>query len=407
MPLCRGLLALFLVAAARIDAAELRTLKGETITGEIVSVTDKEVVVVRSGENAGERITTPLAQVLQIDYNPAGKPSSDPFIDVELTDGSLLHCAKFNIKGKEIALTLLTGQEVHVPLAAVSNLLVDAHDEKHRQEWTARLADRKVKKKRRDVLAVRKDDVLNPLDGTLGDGDEKGEAIEFSIGAGKKRSVPLTGIAGLIFERGIDPNAAPVVCKVTDTARDLIEASAVASSPTGLVVTTPAGAKIELTPALVGRLDYSGGKLTWLSDMEPTQVVETFVDSNPFHYKRDHNLEDGPIRMDNVPYARGLALHATTELEYDLKGDYREFKAVAGIDDLIGGLPGPAVLRIEGDGKLLKELTFDRREKVRHRELALNVKDVQKLRIRVAPGGEGLKLDLGLHIDLGDAKVNK
>ena len=37
----------------------------------------------------------------------------------------------------------------------------------------------------------------------------------------------------------------------------------------------------------------------------------------------------------------------------------------------------------------------------------LNVKDVQKLRIRVAPGGDGLRLDLGLHLDLADAKVSK
>jgi hypothetical protein len=404
----RGTLLAILVAALALQIGEsrgsdLRTLKGETISGEVVSITDKEVVVLRSGE----RVTTPLAQVLQIDYNPAGKPSNDASVDVELTDGSLLHCAKFNVKGKEITLALLAGQEVRLPLAAISNILVDANVEKYRTEWSARLADRKAKKKRRDVLAVRKDEVLNPLDGTLGDGDDQGETIAFSIGSGKTRPVPLSGIAGLIFERGIDPNAAPVVCRVIDASGDRIEASTVTSSPTGLVVTTPAGAKIELTPQLVQRLDYSGGKLTWLSDMEPTQVVESFLDNNPFHYKRDRNLEDGPIRMDNATYARGLALHATTELEYDLKGDYREFKAVVGIDDLVGGLPGQTLLRIEGDGKLLKELTLDRRDKVRHRELTLNVKDVQKLRIRVAPGGEGFRLDLGLHVDLADAKVSK
>ena len=50
---------------------------------------------------------------------------------------------------------------------------------------------------------------------------------------------------------------------------------------------------------------------------------------------------------------------------------------------------------------------LDRREKVRHRELVLNIKDVQKLRLRVAPGGDGSKDDLGLHLDLADAKVSK
>lgn len=402
MPVRRVLLVVLLLATAG-RGAEVRTLKGETITGEIVSLTAKEVVVAKGNE----RVTTPLAQVLQIDYNPPPKLGTDPYIDVELTDGSLLHCARYTIKGKDVSLTLLSGQEVKVSLAAVSNILTEAQVEKHRKEWTERLADRKAKKKRRDMLGLRKEDVINPLDGTFGEGDDKGETIEFSISGGKPRAIPQANIAGLIFERGIDPNAAPVVCRITDTARDVIQASAVSSTATGVSVTTPAGAKIDLTPARLTRLDYSGGKLTWLSDLEPTQVTETFLDGNPFHYKRDHNLEDGPIRMDNMTYSRGLSLHATTELEYDLKGDYREFKAVVGIDDLIGGLPGPVVLRIEGDGKLLKEVTLDRREKVRHQEVALNIKDVQKLRFRVAPGGEGLKLDLGLHLDLGDAKVSK
>jgi hypothetical protein len=399
----RLVLFILLLAAANSTGAELRTLKGEKIVGDIVKVTAKEVVVNRGGEE----VSKPLAEILQIDYNPEAKSPIDSFADVELTDGSLLHCAKYTIRGKDIALTLLKGQELTLPLAVISNILNEANVDKHRKEWTERLADRRAKKKRRDMLAVRKEDVLNVLEGTLGDGDDKGESIEFSISSGRKRSVPVSGIAGLIFERAVDPNAAPVLCKVTDTVRDVLLASAVTSSDTGLTVTTPSGAKIELAPALVVRLDYSGGKLTWLSDLEPTQVVETFIDNNPFHYKRDHNLEDGPIRLDNVVYSRGLALHATTELEYDLKGDYREFKAVVGIDDLVGGWPGPVVLRIEGDGKVLKELTFDRRDKVRHKDLALGIKDVQKLRLRVAPGGEGSKDDLGLHLDLADAKVSK
>jgi hypothetical protein len=392
---------LLTVSAAR--AAELRTLKGESIAGEIVSITDKEVIVLRGGE----RVVTPLAGVLQIDYNPAGKLPAGSFVDVELTDGSLLHCSAFSIKGKDIELTLAAGPQLHLPLTAVDNLLAEANVEKDRKEWSERLADRKAKKKRRDVLAVRKQGVLNALEGTLGDGDDKGETIAFAIGSGKTRAVSIAAIAGLVFERGVNPGAAPVICKVTDTAHDTIEASAVALSPAGLVVTTPAGARIELAPTAVARLDYSGGKLTWLSDLEPTEVVERFIDANVYHYRRDHNVYGGPIRLDNVTYPRGLALHATTELEYDLKGDYREFKTVAGVDDESGALAGPTVLRIEGDGKLLQEITFDPADKVRHRELALNIKDVQKLRIRVAPGADALRLYFGRQLDLADARVSK
>jgi hypothetical protein len=396
------LLAVFVVVAPG-SGAELRTLQGETISGEIVSITPKEVVILRGGQ----RVATPIAQILQIDCDTSSRLPTNSFTDVELTDGSLLHCEKYTIQGQEIALKLFAGPEVKIALSAVNNLLTDAQIDRDRKEWSSRLADRKVKKKRRDVLAIRKEGVLNALEGTLGDGDFTAESIEFTSSTGKKRAVALSNVAGLIFEREVDPNAAPVICKVTDTMGDVFQAAAVASSTAGLTVTTSSKARFEIALPVVVRLDFSGGKMTWLSDLEPTQVIESFVDNNPFHYKRDHNLEDGPIRIDNVTYSRGLALHATTELEYDLKGAFREFKVVAGIDDLIGGLPGTTVLRIEGDGKLLKELTFDRRDKIRQQEIVLNIKDVQKLRLRVSPGNEGLRLDLGLHLDLANAKVSK
>jgi len=392
-----------LIAAAPLNAAELRTLQGETISGDIASITAKEVTILRNGV----RVATPLAQILHVDCNPAGKASAEHFIDIELTDGTLLHCEKYTIKGRDVSAKLLTGKEFSFPLATVSNLITEAQVEKTRKEWSDRISDRKAKKKRRDVLAVRRDGFLNALEGTLGDGQDSGEVIAFTSTSGNSRAVSLSGVAGLIFERGVDVNAGPLVCKITDTLGDTFVASKAVSTSSGLSITTSCGAVFELTMPTVVRLDYSGGKLAWLSDFEPSQVTESFVDNNPFHYKRERNLEDGQLRLDNVIYARGLALHATTELEYDLKGDYREFKAVAGIDDLIGGLPGATILRIEGDGKLLKEFSFDRRDKVRHREIVLNIKDVQKLKIRVAPGGDGLKLDLGLHLDLADAKVSK
>ena len=40
--------------------------------------------------------------MLQLDFGPAGKAPAGPYADVELTDGSLLHCHAFAIKGKEV-----------------------------------------------------------------------------------------------------------------------------------------------------------------------------------------------------------------------------------------------------------------------------------------------------------------
>jgi hypothetical protein len=405
MPLCRTLLA-FLACASVGLGADLRTLKGEVRKGEVKSITEKEVVLTADGKD----VTIPVEEVLQIDYAPLGKlPAGDKWADVELTDGTLLHCSAFTIKGKQLEMKLLAGPEVKLPLAAVANVLNDAQVEKYRKEWTARL----TKKRRHDVVAILRksetnpDGVVNPLEGTLGDGDEEGKTIAFTLAAGgRKADFALEKVHGLIFQRELDPKAPSVVCKVRDTLQDVLYASSVVSTPAGVTITTPSGAKIEYKKDLLAQLDYSKGKLEFLSRMDPVKVVETSTEDQVYHYQRDTNLDrTGPLRIGGEPFTSGLAIHAHTELEYDLKGDFREFKAVIGIDDNVGGHPGPVVLRIEGDGKELFSRTLSRKDKEKGKEkVTLNIKDVARLRIVVTSGE---LLDLGKHIDLADAQVSK
>jgi hypothetical protein len=295
-----------------------------------------------------------------------------------------------------------------LPLSALANILIHAGDEKYRKDWKERL----TKKRRRDVVAILDEGTVNPVEGTLGLADENGKTIEFQLTSGKKRAIPLSNpnLHGFIFQRELDPQAPPVLCKLTDNHQDFIMASAVARTPAGLTVTTPAGARIDVALDLVARLDYTLDKLAYLSRLEPAKVVQTsnfdFIDT----YRRDKNLDNGSLRLYDETYAIGLALHAHTELEYDLKGDYREFHALAGIDQSVGGVGGPVVLVIEGviDGqpKELYKKTFTRKESRVKSEGAinLNIKDVQKLRIIVRSGD---MFDNGKHLDLVNVKVQK
>ena len=63
-----------------------------------------------------------------------------------------------------------------------------------------------------------------------------------------------------------------------------------------------------------------------------------------------------------MPYAKGLAIPATTELIYDIGGDYKHFKAVLGFDDQVGGDSNVKVL-IEGDGRELFKAEMKRERK--------------------------------------------
>ena len=132
---------------------------------------------------------------------------------------------------------------------------------------------------------------------------------------------------------------------------------------------------------------------------------ETSTEDRIDHYRCDKNLDDGPIRLDNVSYAKGLAIHSWTELIFELDGEYREFKAIIGVDDLVNGSEGPTLVQIEdaATGKALHK-TLEISRKTKPVDVTVNVQNVKSLRIRVTSPE---LLDLGHHVDLAEARVTK
>jgi hypothetical protein len=158
---------------------------------------------------------------------------------------------------------------------------------------------------------------------------------------------------------------------------------------------------VTLPRTALAKLDYRQGKLTYLSDLDPVQAVERSNVELVDHYRRDRNLDNGPLRLARENYPKGLAVHAYTELVYDIGGNYKEFKVVLGVDPQVGG-DGRVKVIVEGDGQPLFSGEFER--KTEPRKLAVPVKNVKRLRIVVSSAG---LLDLGGHLNLADAKVSK
>jgi hypothetical protein len=398
MPVGRTLLALFLFAAVSVGA-DLRTLDGKTVSGEVVQLTDKEIVL-RSG---GQDVATPVEQVLVLELAPApAKLSGVKYIDVELTDGSLLHCAQVGFKGKEVTLTLVSGQVLKAPLEAITYVVNDAQEEKTQQEWKEQIA----KKRSSDVLATRREGELQTFKGTFGEADAAGKEIQFDLNSkGAPRGVPLERLYGMLFLRQPDPKAPPTLCKLYDTQTNVVMMAAADVNANGFTISTPSGVKIEYTKALVARFDYSRDKVKYLSDMEPVKVVQTSTQGDPEPYRRDKNLDGvAGLRLGGKHYNKGLAVHAYTLLEYQLDGEYREFTALLGIDENVGGSDGQTIVKIEGDGKELASETVSRKDKDLPRKIQRSVAGVQRLRIVVQSPDI---LDLGKHVDLADAKVSK
>lgn len=326
---------------------------------------------------------------------------------VELSDGTKVVAKSAQILGEEVSLTLHHGGTIRIPVTATSWVLLKAQSSKDRQSWNEKLS----KKRKRDAVAVLKKDtenpdgILNMVEGTLGKGDTEGKTIEFApVGANKAIPVPQANLFGLVYLRSLDASARPVICKVIDMQQSEFLVSALAVEKQSMKLTTSSGTTFDLPLDSIHKVDFSRGKLAYLSDMEPTRLVLTMDEDRISTFRKDTNLDGGPLKIQGTIYPKGLSMLATTEVEYDLKGEYREFHALAGFDDLVGGIDDKVILEIDGDGKQLAKLELSRSDKLRVKPVHLAIKDVQRLRIVVRSPGA---LDFGRHIDLVNPQVSK
>jgi hypothetical protein len=378
-----------------VSAGEVRTVSGKVLTGELLSLTDKQVVI----GSGNSRTTTLVSEVLNIDLQHESAPPTGKYSDVELTDGSLLHCSRFALKGKEVELKLASSEQtLKLPLAAVAYLLNEADESANREEWQKLLA----KKGNQDLVVIKSGGVMNALEVTFGDGNDKGE-IAFERQAGgvrKKREVDPARIQGMIFVRRDNSNV-PQFCRVQDANQNLLIAAKIELTAQGMAITTVSGAKVELPKSAVCRLDFNNDKVVFLSDLKPAEIIQRSKQGRKDALGIDKNLDNGTLQIEEQPYNKGLAVHAHTELVYPIDGKYRRLEAVLGMDATVGG-NGQPVVKIEGDGKELFSTTVTRATK--SQKLNLDVSGVKQMRIIVTSNGV---FDFGDHVDLANAKLSK
>jgi hypothetical protein len=373
-------------------ADELKTLTGKSVTGTLAAISDTDVTL----KTDSGKVTTPLPQVLALDLQPSAETPAGPFVSVQLIDGTALHCKTVTYQARDVELSLVSGTPVKLPLSAVASVLQQGQEAKLAEQLD-KFARQKV---RRDRIFVVRGGDLQPLEGTLGDIDPAAQTIQFKREGAGAVALPLGRLQALLFHRTEVP-AQDSICRVIQADGSNVVASKLGYDGSTLTVNTTFGTQIALKPATVARLDFNFGKLTYLSDLDAKVIPSPWL-GGITSIRKDQNLDGSPITLDDRTYDKGLSLYAGTMLEYQLGGKYKEFKATIGVDPRIAEEgQGEVVLTVYCDGeKRLTEVVSTRAA----RPIALNVKDVQVLRI-VAAGRDFT--NLSGHATLADARVTQ
>jgi hypothetical protein len=391
------------VAVAQPQPVDVTMLSGQQRSGTMVQLTEKELFL---QPESGQPEVIPTADLLEVRRSGESEPTSSKMDDagivrLTLVDGSQLQLAGVTTSSKELHGRHSLLGELTIPLIAVHSLRFTPPSSKFDPLWL-QLMEKGTKS---DMVVLQKPEVLDHLDGVVGAMDEG--TAKFLLD-GDELSIKREKMFGIIYSR--KPSSTKLAARVELVNGDTVAVRSVTADGEQWRLASPIGSAWQLPMNAISVIDFSLGKVVYLSALEPRSVKYTpfykFGDDGEFYWKfrRNRSLEGKPLRLGQKTYARGLAIHSKTELLYRLGGEYRRFQALLGVDDEITNTDWGAVsIRILGDRKEM--YAGECRPRQTPIPLDLDVTDVVELEIIVDWGPD--KSDIGDRIHLADARLVK
>lgn len=147
--------------------------------------------------------------------------------------------------------------------------------------------------------------------------------------------------------------------------------------------------------------DPTGGAETFISDMAWDSQSNGWGPVERDESNGEQGSGDGnPLTIGGTVYAKGLGVHAESELVVTLDGTCTLFSAIVGVDDEVGS-EGSVSFEVWGDGGLLASETGVSGTEA-GQLLTADISDITELRLVVTDGGDGIAYD---HADWAEARV--
>ena len=134
---------------------------------------------------------------------------------------------------------------------------------------------------------------------------------------------------------------------------------------------------------------------TYLSD-----INWTYANTQYYPTMKDHAVEGTPLTLNGAVYAKGLGVHATSDVRFKLGGNYQTFVSDVGVDDFTGS-QGSVKFEVWADGVQLYDsgvMTGATATK----GISVSVAGRQELKLIVTQAGDGPSYD---HADWAGARL--
>jgi len=379
---------------SHITATELTDLAGKVHSGSLKSLTLTSAVL----ETETGDVEIPVDQIMKITFAKTkgnSQQATDFPIRLTISDHSELVGSSVKSDGVNVTIRTKTLGELQVPARKVKSILYSPLDKTTQKQWN----DLTQKKVSDDLLVIKKGKKLDFLAGVVTQFDEKKVMFLYE---GNEIPVRLEKILGIIHPHPFAPPG-QAKCRLETTSGDSLFVEQITLEKNDFRTRTGPDHFITIPKKEIRLLDFSLGRIIYLSDMPPEGVEYTPYFDTVWEYQRDKTIDGSPLKLGDKEYAKGLWIHSKTKLTYRLAGEFSRFQALMGIDASVAksGL-GDVHVTISADDKIIlnEQVTaFTALHKI-----DLDVKGYRFLHILV-DFGEGL--NIADRLDLVDARLIK
>ncbi len=358
--------------------------------GDVFQKSFTIAVVYADGQNANTNVQAEAHTKpdLAVDPKAPGFEQLDAW--VHLTGEEKLFGKLERIGQDTVRITTPWQDHLDVPLSRVIGIHLGVLDRKESPESFARRL--KTRGSEDLLLAQTKNGEILAIPGIVeGTQDDK---LRFQY-QGRIRTLPLKQVEGLVMAARTESDQPDDLRTSFSLPADVVVSGHWKDLDTSVwKVETPWGQELKLPAGDVQSVRFRGGKLTYLSDLNPSKVEETPFFGRRLSWRRDVNLLGEPLKIKGQTYERGVAVHSRCILTYDLNGRYATFETLVGFDDASRG-QGRVDCRVLADGKELYA-NPDLRAGDPPVKLSLPVAGAEQLRLQV---------DFGRGQDTGDRVI--
>ena len=362
-------------------------LDDEQISASITGI-DSRGLLTGSGVPEGldldalRRIERPVAAI---------GPATGDAVTIDLVGGGRISARSFSLASERCRVAWQFSEALELPIDALRAVVLEAGEVPQNVQEAIGAPSAEF-----DRIFIKTDEGLQGITGLLVEVGDESFVFEWE---GNRRTLPRDRLYAVVLAKLQSEGAKP--CRVT-----LRDGSALPGSIeqlAGGVLTMRLGpaSTVELPWPAVQAIFVQSSRLHYLSDLDPTSVSEEPLVTLGGAWRRDASVLGRPLTLAQRQFAKGIGVHANSQLTFAADGQYDELLAIVGIDGETEGR-GDCIFEVLGDGTSLWRARVKGNDPPQ--PIRIDVSGVQSVTLAVHAGAE---LDLADHADWCDVRFIK